>query len=153
MIASEPIAKARLRIGDTDGRRFSDAEYLDELQSIVAEVCEELGGYVRYGAIQAQEDTEVYDLPEDCLELVKIAENGFENGMIIPASTHSGLLNSGMTPATSQSSPSYWGLGSIFDGGTRVHYRDSVSYNQVGVYPAFSAEDTIVDDEGTSWGV
>jgi hypothetical protein len=146
MLAQSVIDRAKLRLGDhDDDGLFTFDEYLEELNSMIIEIVEDLECYVTDESVQLMEDEHVYPLPDDQIGLIAIVHDDFYDGRIVVHSSYKNLISSGIALSGGGfNSPQNWGFPTSNRFGSRVLSRDAVSQNQFMITPAPKADDPIL---------
>lgn len=141
MTGANVITRARTLIGDQRQRRFTDDEMLEELNTIIREVCSDLPWYKKTQAVPMRDKVSVYEFPDDMIEIVAMNQDDALYGQIVVSSTYQNLVNGESLPSTSLSS--YWGFtsGAQVPESSPIYFRDTVSHNEFRIEPQPMAED------------
>lgn len=134
------------RLSGGDGRIWRYAEVLDELNFTLTDLAKNTGILRDVGIIPIVADTNVYDLPADCIRPLRFALSGMDGTVLSPSTlTYYDLKREARTT----------------EGDPTEFYREFLNHNQVGFFPIpstagnTSTNDTnhgllrkIVDDDG-----
>lgn len=140
MTGEDVINRARTLLGDQRARRFTDAEMLTELNTILREVCSDLPWYKKTAGVNLKDMVSVYEFPDDLIDVVAMNLDDALYGDVILSTTYQNLLNGEQLPSNSLSS--YWNFtsGRVVNEENMVYFRDTVSHNEFRVEPQVRAD-------------
>lgn len=135
------------RASGADGRIWRYSEVLDDLNFTLIDLAKNTGILRGVGIIPLEADTNVYDLPADCIRPLRFALNGMAGNILVPSTlTYADLKEENRTST----------------GDPTEFYREFLAQNQIGFFPIPSEAGTtstkdsdygllrkIVDADGT----
>ena len=145
---TSPYARNLLQIGDgtlrlcsdfrrsgASGRKYTFDEVIEKTNEVVLELITRTGMLKSTGTIPLAENTNVYDLPRDCLRVLRLSLHGRDGWVLLPRSADTVVMT-----------------GSIKDGASQpdTFFRDLLDYDQIGVWPIANADgSTFTRDQTT----
>lgn len=115
------------RASGADGRIWRYLEVLDELNFTLTDLAKNTGILRGVGIIPLVTDTNVYDLPADCIGPTRFALNGMEGNILVSSSiTHADIKRENRTAT----------------GDPTEFYREFLAQNQIGFFPIPSVSGT-----------
>ena len=124
---------------EANGRKFTRAEVKARVNEVLLDLAREEGLLREVRTIPLEADTYVYTLPGDCLRPLRIGLHGIDGYVIQP---------------TSVAQADFYGRAMNADGTPHSFFRDTLTMNQIGVYPtpenagSTSTTKSGYDDEG-----
>lgn len=109
------------RASGSDGRQWSWDEAVDALKDTVLDLVRRTGILKDSRVIPLEDATAVYDLPGDCLRILRVGIHGLAGSVVLP---------------TSMAEYDYRRTGMSAEGFPRQFFRDNLNFNQIGFYPA-----------------
>lgn len=133
MIIQKIIDRAYSIIGDNDKNRWTEAELLEELNSIILEVCHELELTKDTFTIDIFDGQKEYEYDENITEIIQLRTEGYGGTVIFPSSIQQ-LTMSGKVP-TSEVFNSY-------GSGLTVAFQNMSNYGKIVLDPVPRSEES-----------
>lgn len=145
---TSPYARNLLQIGDgalrlcsdfrrsgASGRSYTFDEVIKRTNDVILELITRTGMLKATGTILLSEGINVYDLPRDCLRVLRLTLHGRDGWVLFPQSANTVVMT-----------------GSIRDGSGQPDsfFRDLLDYDQIGVWPIANADGSTFTRDATT---
>jgi len=108
------------RVSGSDGRQWSWDEVITALKDTVLDLIRRTGILKQYRTIPLEEDTAIYNLPGDCIRILRVGIHGLSGAVVLPRS---------------MAEYDYSDHAMVDTGFPSQFFKDNLNFNQIGFYP------------------